>query len=225
MNNMNKARIRTVWATISVMIITFLFGLSPEQAHAITAPTISYSSDVLYVNKYINLVNIKEIINIDVSKHKSSNTVYIIKDLTAKKTFIMPSYSKLLNLKTRVDQRVIISRLANGIMSQETGGVGSYLRHSYSSSACGAFQYMPVTWDNFMGYKNPCEAPTWVQDLRMISELKASYTKYHSWQKAVAAHLSPARAGNIKTWNKPIKGNPTVHAYVTSVFQRANIAL
>ena len=64
MNNMNIARIRTVWATISVMIITFMFGLSPEQAHAITAPTI-VSQDVIYINKYINLVNIKNIINVD----------------------------------------------------------------------------------------------------------------------------------------------------------------
>lgn len=224
MNNMNKARIRTVWATISVMIITFMFGLSPEQAHAITAPTI-VSQDVIYINKYINLVNIKNIISIDYSKKSNSNMVYLIKDLSTKTNFTMPSYSKLLNLKTRVDQRVIISRLANGIMSQETGGVGSYLRHSYSSSACGAFQYMTVTWDNFMGYKDPCKAPSWVQDLRMTAELKASYNKYHDWKKAVAAHLSPARAGNVKTWNQPIQGNPTVLQYVTSVFHKANVAL
>ena len=224
MNNMNIARIRTVWATISVMIITFMFGLSPEQAHAITAPTI-VSQDVIYINKYINLVNIKNIINVDYSKKSNSNTVYLIKDLSTKTNFTMPSYSKLLNLKTRVDQRVIISRLANGIMSQETGGVGAYLRHSYSSSACGAFQYMAETWDNFMGYKDPCKAPSWVQDLRMTAELKASYNRYHDWKKTVAAHLSPARAGNMKTWKQPIKGNPTVLQYVTSVFQKANIAL
>ena len=221
---MNKARIRTVWAMINVMIVTFLFGLSPEQAHAITAPTISYSSDVLYINKYVNLVNIKEIITVDISKNKSKNVVYLVRDLKTKTTFTMPSYSKLLNLKTRVDQRVMISRLANAILNQETGGVGAYLRHSYSSSACGAFQYMSVTWNGFMGYKNPCDAPAWVQDLRMTAELKASYAKYQSWPKAVAAHLSPARAGNMRTWNQPIKGNPTVHQYVTSVFQRANIA-
>jgi hypothetical protein len=224
MNNMNKARIRTVWTMINVMIITLVMGVN-TQVHALQAPTISYSSDVLYINKYINLVNIKEIINVDISKNKSKNVVYVVKDLSTKTTFTMPSYSKLLNLKTRVDQRVIISRLANGILGQETGGVGAYLRHSYSSSACGAFQYMSATWDNFMGYKSPCNAPAWVQDLRMTSELKASYVKYHNWQKAVAAHLSPARAGNMKTWNQPIKGNPTVSAYVASVFQKANIAL
>ena len=225
MNNMNIARIRTVWATISVMIVTFMFGLNPEQAHALTAPTISYSKDVLYINKYINLVNIKQIINVDISKSKSSEVSYVIKDLKNKTTFIMPSYSKLLNLKTRVDQRVIISRLANGIMSQETGGVGAYLRHSYSSSACGAYQYMQETWNNYMGYKNACNAPEWVQDQKMMGELKSSYIKYGSWPKAVAAHLCPAMAGSPKSWHEPLSGNPTVFQYVESVFQKANIAL
>jgi hypothetical protein len=200
-----------------------MFGLNPESAHALTAPTISYSSDVLYINKYINLVTIKNAINIDISKKK--NMFYHVRDLTTRSTFTMPSYSIKLNLKQRVDNRVIISRLANAILEQETGGVGSYTRKSYSSSACGAFQYMSVTWNNYMGYKSACQAPEWVQDLRMTSELKSSYSKYGSWTKAVAAHLSPARAGNPKTWHKPLPGNPTVFQYVSSVFQKANIAL
>jgi len=75
-----------------------------------------------------------------------------------------------------------------------------------------------------MGYKNACSAPEWVQDQRMIGELKSSYAKYHDWRMAVAAHLYPSRAGNMATWNKPIPGNPTVREYVTSVFQKANIA-
>ncbi len=222
MNNMNKARIRTVWTMICVSILTLMFGLDSESAHALTAPTISYSSDVLYINKYMNLVNIKNAINIDISKKK--NIVYRVNDLTDGSTFTMPSYSIKLNLKQRVDNRVIISRLANAIKSQETGGVGAYYRKSYSSSACGAFQYMNVSWNNYMGYKSACDAPEWVQDKRMIGELKASYAKYQDWRKAVAAHLYPARAGNIGSWNKPVPGNPTVYQYVTSVFKKANIA-
>lgn len=224
MNNMNTARIRTAWTMICVSILTLMFGLNPEQAHALTAPTISYSSDVLYINKYMNLVTIKDMINIDINKKKNSNTVYKVVDLATNSTFTMPSYSKKLNLKQRVDNRVIISRLANAILSQETGGVGAYFRQSYSSSACGAFQYMSETWNNYMGYKSACQAPEWVQDMKMIGELKSSYAIYHSWPKAVAAHLSPARAGNLKSWNKPLPGNPTVFQYVSSVFQKANIA-
>ena len=223
MNNMNKARIRTVWTLICTSILTLMFGLSPESVHALTAPTISYSSDVLYINKYMNLVTIKNMINIDISKKKNS-TAYRVVDLAANSTFTMPSYSIKLNLKQRVDKRVVISRLANAILSQETGGVGAYYRKSYSSSACGAFQYMSTSWNNFMGYKSACDAPEWVQDQRMINELKSSYNKYHDWRKAVAAHLYPSRANNMNSWHLPIPGNPSVFQYVTSVFQKANIA-
>ena len=135
----------------------------------------------------------------------------------------MPAYNKIISLNDKIDQRIILSRLANGIKSQETGGASAYYRHSYSSSACGAYQYMPSTWNNYMGYKTACEAPAWVQDQRIIGELKASYNKYHDWTKAVAAHLSPARAAHQRYWNQPLPGNPTVMQYVLSVFDKANI--
>jgi hypothetical protein len=222
MNNMNIARIRTVWTVVAASILTFLFGMHAGTAHAFVAPTISYSSDVLYINKYTNLVNIKDVITIDVSK-KSSNVAYHVDDLSTNSVFTMPSYSKELNLNQRVDSRVIISRLANAILSQETGGVDAYYRKSYSSSACGAFQYMSTSWNDFMGYKSACDAPEWVQDERMIDELKSSFATYHDWRKAVAAHLIPSRADNMATWNEPVSGNPTVFQYVSSVFQKANI--
>lgn len=224
MNNMNKARIRTTWMTISTTVLMLTFGLSSHaEAQVKVQEAVVYSKEVLYVNKYVNLVNIKNIINIDIKKN-SKSTVYLINDLNKSNSFTMPSYSKLLNLKSRVDKRVIISRLANAIKSQETGGVGAYYRKSYSSSACGAFQYMSTSWNNFMGYKSACDAPEWVQDQRMINELESSYNKYHDWRKAVAAHLYPVRAGNMNTWFLRVPGNPTVFQYVTSVFQKANIA-
>jgi hypothetical protein len=226
MNNENITSIKTVWIMVCVSILTLFFGVNTK-VHALTAPTIVYNKNILYINKYVNLVNIKNIINIDIlnnNKKNSSNTVYLINDLSTSKTFLMPAYSKMLNLKQRVDSRVIISRLANAIQSQETGGAGAYYRKSYSSSACGAYQYMSTSWDNFMGYKSACDAPEWVQDEKMINELKSSYAKYHDWKKVVAAHLYPSRAGNMATWNKPVLGNPTVREYVTSVFQKANIA-
>jgi hypothetical protein len=84
---------------------------------------------------------------------------------------------------------------------------------------------MPDTWNNYMGYKTACDAPSWVQDQKMILELNATYNKYHDWRKAVAAHLLPSRAGDMRSWNKRVPGNPTVQQYVNSVFQKANIAL
>lgn len=230
MNNENKARIKTVWTTISVMILTLLFGVNSE-AHAQMKEVIVYNKHILYVNKYNNIVNIKDIINIDYINNNKDNkrikhkTLYLINDLTTRSKFLMPSYSLELNLKSRVDKRVFISRLANAIKSHETGGVGAYYRKSYSSSACGAYQYMPTTWNNFMGYKNACDAPTWVQDLRMIHELEYNFKRYSGdWRKVVASHLLPSRANNMATWKQPVKGNPTVDQYVRSVFQKANIA-
>ena len=226
MNNENKARIRTVWTMIGVSIITMLFGVNPVHA-AQMKELVVYNKNILYINKYINLVNIKNIINIDYINNNINNrlrSAYLVTDFNSGNNFIMPDYSIKLNLNSRVDNRVIISRLANAIKSQETGGVGAYYRKSYSSSACGAYQYMQDTWNNFMGYKSACDAPEWVQDQRMIAELKSSYKTYGSWPAAVAAHLCPSRAGNVKTWFKPVPGNPTVFQYVSSIFQQANIA-
>lgn len=231
MNNENKARIKTVWTMVGVMIITLLFGVNPK-AHAQMKEVIVYNKYILYVNKYNNIVNIKDIIKIDYinnTKYKDNKrikrkTLYLINDLTTRSKFLMPSYSEELNLKSRVDKRVFISRLANAIKSHETGGVGAYYRKSYSSSACGAYQYMPTTWNKFMGYKTACDAPTWVQDLRIIHELEYNYKKFGDWRKVVASHLLPSRANNMSTWKQPVKGNPTVEQYVRSVFQKANIA-
>ena len=229
MNNENKTRIRITWTMVCVTILTLLFGVNTT-AEALTAETIVYNSNILYINKYSNLVNIKDTIynkyiNNKVNKKIKLKTLYLINDLHSRNTFLMPAYSVMLNSTSRVDKRVIISRLANAIKAQETGGAGAYSRHSYSSSACGAYQYMPTTWGNFMGYKNACKAPAWVQDAKIISELEWSYNHYGSWDKAVAAHLSPSRAYNVKSWSKPMAGNPTVLQYVESVFQKANMSL
>jgi hypothetical protein len=231
MNNENIARINTVWTMIFVMIITLIFGeISPAQASV--KEMIVYNKNILYINKYNNLVNIKDIINIDYKyilksdKKIKTKTLYLINDLSSRSTFLMPEYSQELNLKTtRVDKRVIISRLANALKSHETGGAGAYYRKSRSSSACGAYQYMPSTWNNYKGYKDACHAPEWIQDQKIILELNATYNKYHDWEKAIAAHLLPSRAGNKATWNKPVRGNPTVREYVNSVLNKANLVI
>jgi hypothetical protein len=233
MNNENKTRIRTVWLMVSVMIITLFFGVEPAVSVQMKENMV-YNKYILYINKYNNLVNIKDIIYIDIYKYnkrinnknlnvKIKNS-YLINDLYSRTKFIMPEYSVKLNLKTtRVDKRVIISRLANALKSQETGGATAYSRKSYSSSACGAYQYMPSTWNNYMGYKNACQAPAWVQDSRIIHELEFNYNRYHDWSKAVAAHLMPSRANNKSTWNKYVPGNPTIAQYVNSVLNKANL--
>jgi hypothetical protein len=209
---------------IGVMIITLISGVKSE-AQAQMKDLVVYNNNILYINKYNNLVNIKDIIKIDINKKSSHNTNYLINDLSSGTKFILPNYNELISINSKIDQRVILSRLANGIKSQETGGATAYYRKSYSSTACGAYQYMPTTWNNYMGYKTACDAPAWVQDQRIIGELKASYAKYHDWTKAVAAHLSPARADHQRLWSLPMPGNPTVFQYVISVFNKANVVM
>jgi hypothetical protein len=207
------------------MLLTLFFGdISP--AHASLKEVMVYNKNILYINKFVNIVNIKDIINIDYNiknKKLKAKTLYLINDLRIKNKFVMPDYSIRLNLNSKVDKRVFISRLANALKAVETGGAGAYTRKSYSSDASGAYQYMPGTWNNYLGYRKASDAPAWVQDQRISSELLVSYKKYHSWMKAVAAHLSPARANDMRTWNKPMPGNPTVQQYVNAVFKKANI--
>ena len=224
MNNLSKTKLRTAWTMIGVMLFTLVSSIHTS-AHAQMKELIVNSNNAIYINKYTNLVNIKDVIGIDYIKYNKHNkrSAYLVNDLNSGSKFLMPGYNQIITLESKVDQRVILSRLANAIKSQETGGATAYYRKSYSSSACGAYQYMPSTWNNYMGYKNACEAPSWVQDQKIIGELKSSYSKYQDWTKAVAAHLSPARAGHQRLWRMPMPGNPTVFQYVISVFDKANI--
>lgn len=103
---------------------------------------------------------------------------------------------------------------------KEVESHGRYKAKSRWSSACGAYQYMPITWNNYDGFKTACLAPEWVQDRRMRHEVIIRWTKYHDWQKVIAGHFLPAYAGDKSTWNKHLyKNNPTVKQYVQKVEQ------
>ena len=55
---------------VCVMILTLFTG-NISGAHALTAETIVYNNNIIYINKYNNLVNIKNIINIDINNNKN----------------------------------------------------------------------------------------------------------------------------------------------------------
>jgi hypothetical protein len=68
---------------ISVMILTLFFGTN-TQAHAEMKEVIVYNKNILYINKFNNLVNIKDIIYIDYiinNKKKETKNLYLINDL------------------------------------------------------------------------------------------------------------------------------------------------
>jgi hypothetical protein len=95
---------------------------------------------------------------------------------------------------------------------------GRYKAKSKWSDACGAYQYMPITWNNYEGFKTACLAPEWAQDSRMRGEIKYLWTKYHDWEKVIASHFLPAYAGNKAKWNtRYYHGQPTIREYVQNV--------
>ena len=103
---------------------------------------------------------------------------------------------------------------------------GRYKAKSKWSEACGAYQYMPITWNNYKGFKNACLAPVWAQDSRMRGEVLYLWKKYGDWEKVIASHYLPAYAGNKAKWNTVyFKGQPTIREYVQSVESTMNKTL
>ena len=100
---------------------------------------------------------------------------------------------------------------------------GRYKAKSKWSDACGAYQYMPITWNNYRGFRNACLAPEWAQDSRMRGEIKYLWAKYHDWEKVIASHFLPAYAGNKVKWNtRYYHGQPTIREYVQNVQKTMN---
>lgn len=98
---------------------------------------------------------------------------------------------------------------------------GRYKAKSKWSSACGAYQYITPTWNNYKNFKTACLAPEWVQDARMRGEVVFLWKKYGDWDKVIAAHYMPAYAGNKNLWHHSA-GGLSVREYVQKVNSRMN---
>lgn len=97
---------------------------------------------------------------------------------------------------------------------------GKYKARSKWSDACGAYQYISTTWNNFMGYSNACKAPASVQDQRIIKDLEWRYKKYGDWEKVIASHYYPKYANDKTIWYKrPTPNQPTMQQYVNIVMK------
>lgn len=101
---------------------------------------------------------------------------------------------------------------------------GNYKARNASSGACGAYQYITSTWNNFEGYPTACDAPPSVQDKRAVRDLLGHWNRYNRWQQVSAHHLYPIWAGSTQNWNRcPLdncRTNPTVWGYVDDVMKR-----
>lgn len=203
--------------TLVVLIIfgNSLFGLPSDAAHALPANSVKvdknltavYNRNILLLNKYnLNNINIKyigiKLYNINIINNNSKQKI------TKKKETL----SNYLSFKEQVE--IIMYSI------KEIESHGRYKAKSKWSSACGAYQYMPLTWDNYKGFRNACLAPEWVQDDRMRKEIVSRWAKYHNWEQVIAGHYLPAYAGNRSKWNVHLyRNNPTIRQYVDKVLQ------
>jgi hypothetical protein len=192
----------TFWVANSI------FGFPSENtAHALDIKNqVVYNKNILLFNKYnINNINIKYI-SIKLYNNNINNKVNNKKKV---------KLSSSLSFKEKVE---IIMYSIKQVESH-----GRYNAKSKWSSACGAYQYMPLTWDNYDGFKTACLAPEWVQDARMRHEVIARWNNYHNWDKVIAGHYLPAYAGHPSKWNIHFfKGQPTIRQYVQNVQNTMN---
>ena len=170
-----------------------------------------YNINNIKNNNINNINNINNNIKININNKKQKLKRY---NLIISRNYKYASRERISVLKTA-------STVAYKIKMVESHG--RYRAKSKWSDACGAYQYISTTWNNFMGYANACKAPEYVQDKRMIKDLEWKYAKYGDWQKVIASHYYPRYANDKKLWNKkPTQNQPTVRQYVNSVM---NIAI
>jgi hypothetical protein len=91
------------------------------------------------------------------------------------------------------------------------------------STACGAYQYIGTTWNNYGGYPTACQAPPSVQDKRATEDVLAQWRSYGTWQQVAMAHFFPGWAASPSDWNACPAGcsaNPTGWKYVDDVMRK-----
>ena len=189
---------------ILITIANSLFGI-PTISNIESASALDIKNQAVYnknISNIYNNINIKYIsirlYNININNNINSNTTKLRKTLSFKEKVEILMYS-----------------------IKQVESSGRYKAKSKWSSACGAYQYMPITWNNYKGFKTACLAPEWAQDARMRGEVRYLWKKYGDWEKVIAAHYMPAYAGNKKLWYHSA-GGLSVREYVQRVNTRMN---
>lgn len=203
MKSKNKFQLTLV---ILITMANSLFGY-PAVANAVNAKALDIKKASVYnknvVSSKYNNINIKHI----------SIKLYTINILNNKK-----KEQKLRSHLNFLEQSELLMYSIKKVESN-----GRYHAKSRWSSACGAYQYITSTWNNYQKYPTACHAPEAVQDARMRGEIKFLWKKYGDWQKVIAGHYTPAYAGNKAKWDtRYFKGQPTVREYVQKVEKTMN---
>jgi len=199
MNLKNKFHLTLV---VLITLGSTLWGIPHTVFSTDTAQALDFKNQAVY-NK--NISNIYNNINIKYISIK----LYNINIYNNNKRIKM-KLSNSLNFKEKVEI------LMYSIKQVESHG--RYKAKSKWSDACGAYQYMPITWNNYKGFKTACLAPEWAQDSRMRGEIQYLWTKYHDWEKVIASHYLPGYAANKAKWNtRYYRNQPTIREYVSNV--------
>ena len=209
MNFKNKFHLTLV---VLITLFNSVIGISHvDTANALTVePAVAGYNLKVYNQNISNIYNNINIKYISIRLYTIYNNIYI----NNKKVKL----SSLLSFKEKVE---VVMYSVKQVESN-----GRYNDKSIYSSACGAYQYQPMSWDNYQNYKNACLAPVSVQDSRMRGEVKYLWNKYHDWEKVIASHYMPTYAGNKTLWNKHyFAGQPTIREYVQNVETTMNNVL
>jgi hypothetical protein len=213
MNLKNKFHLTLV---VLITLLNSIIGISPvDTANALSA--VDKQNDSVY-NLTKSPGDIYNIYKYNI--YNNINIKYISIKLYSTNAYNQ-THSKKIKLNSILSLKDKTEILMYSIKQVESHG--RYKAKSHWSDACGAYQYMPITWNNYDGFRNACLAPEWVQDSKMRGEIKWGWSKYHDWEKVIASHFLPSYANNKKLWDTHwFKGQPTIRQYVQNVEQTMN---
>lgn len=100
---------------------------------------------------------------------------------------------------------------------------GNYTAQAKGSDACGAYQYISSTWNNYGGYATACQAPPSIQDKRETQDTINQFRSYGTWQQVTMTHFFPDWAASPSEWNAcpaACGANPTGWGYVDDVMNK-----
>ncbi|WP_141578177.1 NlpC/P60 family protein [Actinomadura sp. WMMA1423] len=110
---------------------------------------------------------------------------------------------------------------------QESGGHYDRSAGTSKSSACGAYQYITSTWNNYRGYARACDAPPEIQDERAKRDILQKWNKYHKWQPVAVDHFTGSWGPYPEKWDQcpaACDFNPTAWKYVDGVMTKMRAA-
>lgn len=205
---MIKNKFHLTLVVLISLVVTNIVTSRSNMAMAVAVNNQQVYNHIYNINKE-NKSNKSNIIKLDIDKNSLNNrNVYLISRSIKRASRSSVRYTPGYKEKVEI--------IMYSIKMVESNG--RYKAKSKWSSACGAYQYITLTWNNYKGFKNACLAPMWVQDRKMRGEVNYLWQKHRDWDKVIAGHMAPSLAGDKSKWHKRLgSSNPTIKEYVHKV--------